>query len=149
MANREAIDYIQSARRRLDNAANLYQQARRQPYDDGFLELADVAMLVWSAGIDVLSGLMRLDGYTKLGTSRERHHYLRDDLHEHYPELDLRLAWPRLATLHNFQHNLDLPEPLFVTACNRSGRLFDELNQLLPAALRLPNDAYAWLLHVE
>ena len=149
MPSRFPQDYLQSAQRRLTNAADLYRQTAARQYDDAFLELADVGMLVWSAGIDVLSALMARDGYDRLGASTDRHRYLRYCLHRRYPRRDLRFYWGHLTQLHSFQHNLDLPEPLFVTACNRSGRLFDELNQLLPAALRLPNDAYAWLLHVE
>ena len=149
MADRIPEDYLQSARRRLDNAADLYRQASTRHYDDAFLELADVAMLIWSAGIDVLSVLMLLDGHTRLGTSSERHHYLRYGLHALYPQRDLRFAWSRLAMLHNFQHNLDLPEPQFITACHRSGQLIGELNGLLPANLRLPPESYTWLQNVQ
>ena len=61
----------------------------------------------------------------------------------------LRVGWSHLARLHNFQHNLNLSEPTFVAACHECGRLFAELNDLLPTAHRLPQDAYAWLLNVE
>ncbi len=149
MADRVPQDYLQAARRRLDNAADWYGQAAVRQYDDAFLELADVGMLVWSAGIDMVSALMLLDDHTQLGASTERHHYLRYRLHRRYPQRDLRLAWGHLAQLHSFQHNLDLPQQHFVRACRHSGRLFGELNGLLPPAQRLPANAYAWLEVVE
>ena len=149
MANRVPQDYIRSARRRLDSAADLYREASARHYDDAFLELADVAMLVWSAGIDVLSALMLFDGRPDLGTSSQRHHYLRFQLYRRHPQRDLRMGWGHLAQLHSFQHNLDLPQGSFVGACRHSSRLFRELNDLLPSVFRLPDDAYAWLLGVE
>ena len=147
MADRAIQDYIRSASRRLDNAALLYRQVKagEQGYDAAFLELADVGMLVWSAGIDLLSALMLADGRTRLGDSRQRHRYLRSRLNRQYPEKELRVSWHYLSQLHNFQHNLDLPELRFVEACHQSGRLFGELNGLLPPAQRLPANAYAWL----
>lgn len=149
MADRIPQDYIRSARRRLDSAADSYREASARHYDDAFLELADVAMLIWSAGIYVLSALMLFDGYTGLGTSSQRHHYLRFELYRRHPQRDLRMGWGHLAQLHSFQHNLDLPQISFMGACRHSSRLFTELNDLLPAAHRLPQDAYAWLLNVE
>ena len=44
------------------------------------------------------------------------------------------IGWSYLAQLHNFQHNLDMSEARFVTACHRSARFFGILNGLLPAA---------------
>lgn len=151
MANRAAQDYLRSARRRLDNAAALYRQVKagEQSYADAYLELADVGMLVWSAGIDLLSALMVEEGRVGLSTSGQRHRYLRDHLHQLYPERGLRVGWRHLSRLHNFQHNLDMTEFMFVHACQQSGILFYELNRLLPEARRLPDDAYAWLLNVE
>ena len=151
MSDRVAQDYIRSAQRRLDNAALWYRQARANErwYDDAFLELADVGMLVWSAGIDVLSALMLIEGRTGLSDSGQRHRYLRAHLHGLYPEKELRVGWRHLSRLHNFQHNLDLPELRFVEACWQSSRLFNELNQLLPPALRLPPESYAWLRNVQ
>ena len=67
MPSRFPQDYLQSAQRRLTNAADLYRQTAARQYDDAFLELADVGMLVWSAGIDVLSALMARDGLRQAG----------------------------------------------------------------------------------
>ena len=151
MADRTPQDYIRSAQRRLDNAALWYRQTRagEQRYDDAFPKPGDVGMPVWSAGIDLLSALTVFEGHRNLSDSGQRHGYLRAYLHRLYPEKELRTGWRHPSRLHNFQHNLDLPEPRFVAACHESGRLFYELNGLLPSALRLPADAYEWLLEVR
>ena len=62
-------DHLQAAQRRLNNAFDIYRRASNRRYEDAFLEFADVAMLVWSAGVDVASALMRLDDQSDLGTS--------------------------------------------------------------------------------
>ena len=152
MADRVAQDYIRSAQRRLRNAGEVYRQVSGRRYDDAYLELADVAMLVWSAGVDTISALMLTEGYTDLGTSTNRRQFLRRLLRRHYPLVDKPLevvGWSYLVRMHNFQHNLDLPEPQFVDACNYSARFFAILNGLLPLRLRLPDDSYEWLLAVR
>lgn len=140
------LDHLRSAQHRLGNAHDLYRQAIDRQYDDAFLEFADVAMLVWSAGIDVISALMLLDGQANLGTSTNRRNYLRQNLDLAHPHRDLWSSWRFLARLHNFQHNLDMPRAQFVPACQGSGQLIRELNELLPEGMRLPTEAYDWLL---
>ena len=142
------LDHLRSAQRRLSNAHDLYRQASGRQYDDAFLEFADVAMLVWSAGIDIISVLMLLDGQTNLGTSTNRRNYLKQNLDSAHPHLDLWGIWRQLARLHNFQHNLDMPQAEFESACHSSGQLINELNELLPDGFRLPPDTYTWLLTV-
>lgn len=145
-------DYLRSAESRLNSAGNRYRQGIGRPHEDVFLERADVAMLVWSAGIDVASALMLTLGSSNLGTSSTRFVFLRDQLRNSYPFIRKpmdAIGWSHLAQLHNYQHNLDLSERRFVTACRRSARFFAVLNGLLPAQLRLPDDAYAWLLGVR
>ena len=138
-----------AARRRLDNAHDLYRQASRRQYEDTFLEFADVAMLVWSAGIDAISALMILDGLTSLGTSSKRWNYMKYTLEVAHPNLSLRAGWTSLARLHNFQHSLDMPQSQFEPACQGSGQLINELNGLLPDGMRLPTEAYGWLIEVR
>lgn len=70
-------------------------------------------------------------------------------LHTAHPERGLRIGWRHLARLHNFQHNLDMPQTQFEAACRGSGRLITELNELLPEELRLPTQSYDWLLEIE
>ena len=145
MAERTAPDYLLMARRRLDQAADCQSAIQGQTYDAAFAELADLAMLVWSAGIDLLSALMQLDGYARLGDSNTRRRFLREYLHIRHPQLDLKRRWPYLAQLHGFQHNADLPEPRFREACFETAELLGLLNALLPEPFRLPAASYAWL----
>lgn len=149
MAETVPHDHLQAAQRRLNNASDTYRRARRRLYEEAFLEFADVAMLVWSAGVDVASALMRLDGRSNLGTSSRRWRFITGILHTAHPEKELRTGWGYLARLHNFQHNLDMPQVQFEIDCRGSGRLIAELNELLPEGLRLPPDNYDWLLHVS
>lgn len=145
MAERTAPDYLLMARRRLDQAADRQSAIQGQTCDAVFAELADLAMLVWSAGIELLSTLMRLDGYTRLGDSNARRRFLYERLDARHPQMRLRNSWSYLAQLHGFQHNADLPEARFLEACLGAGVLLDLLNALLPEPLRLPAASYAWL----
>ena len=149
MDRRVPGDYLRAARRRLNAAADIYRQSRTLHYDEAFLEFADVAMLVWSAGVDVTSALMLLDGRSALGTSARRREYLTQTLHAAYPDKVLRSGWRHLARMHNFQHNLDMPQEQFETACRGSGQLIFELNGLLPEGMRLPAGAYGWLIEAR
>lgn len=146
MAERVPLDHLRAAQRRLNNASDIYRRAIGQQYEDALLEFADVAMLVWSAGVDVASALMRLDGQSNLGTSSQRRRHITGDLHAVHPEKGLRTGWRHLARLHNFQHNLDMPQAEFGRACRRSSQLIHELNGLLPDELQLPSQTYDWLL---
>ena len=148
MLERGPFDHLRSAQSRLSNAQYLYRQASGRQYDYAFLEFADVAMLVWSAGIDVISVLMLLDGQTNLGTSTNRRNYLKQNLDITHPHRDLWGSWRFLARLHNFQHNLDMPQSQFESACRGSGQLVSNLNELLPEGSRLPPNTFDWLLEV-
>ena len=143
------LDHLRSAQRRLSNAQDLYRQSRGRQYADAFLEFADVSMLVWSAGIDVISALMLLDGQTNLGTSTNRRYYLKQNLDFAHPQRDLWGSWRHLARLHNFQHNLDMPQEQFELNCRGSGGFIVELNELLPDDLRLPPESYGWLVDMR
>ena len=118
------------------------------PLEDRFIELANVAMLVWSAGIDLISVHMLLDGETSLGTSVNRRRFLVNRMVPANPHLQLRIGWRGLLRLHNFQHNLHLSGAEFATNCRFSALMFTGLNSLLPATLRLPPDAHGWLAEV-
>lgn len=142
-------DHLQAAQRRLNNAFDIYRRASNRRYEDAFLEFADVAMLVWSAGVDVASALMRLDDQSDLGTSSRRWRYVTRVLHTTYPQRELRTGWRHLARLHNFQHNLNMPQSQFEPACRGSGQLINELNGLVPDDLRLPPESYGWLVRVS
>ena len=142
-------DYVRSAQLHLDNAFGMYAQVRRQQYDAAFVELAYAASQIWGCGIALLSVIMLLDGVSNLSTSTSRYNYLRRPLDDLYPDLGLRTNWRFLASLHSFQHNLDLPETQFVQACHQSAELIASLNGLIPEHLRLPDEAFAWLYDVR
>ena len=100
------------------------------------------------ASIDVISALMLLDGVTDLSTSTQRRLYLRNTLEIEHPHLGLRDGWRHLARLHNFQHNLNMPQTQFESACRGSGELIADLSELLSEGMRLPPEAHRWLVQV-
>ncbi len=118
------------------------------PFSDRFVEMANVAMLVWSAGIDLISVHMLLNGDRGLGTSASRRRYLLNRIVPANGQLRLEIGWRGLLRLHNFQHNLDLSVAEFAANCRDSALFFEDLNGLLPARLRLESDAYGWLSEV-
>ena len=148
MNERRQQVFVRSAERRLRNASDVYRRSGAQLYDDALLDMADVAMLVWSAGIDIVSALMLLAAESRLGSSSRRRRYVREQLDTAHPNLRLLAYWLSLARLHNFQHNLDMSQAQFQLDCRLSGMLIKGLNGLLPMDLRLPPNAYAWLAEV-
>ena len=152
MPERVAADYARAARLRLEKAAASCRQLSAQPYADSYLELADAAALVWSAGIDLISALMLTVGESRLGSSPTRRRFLKEYLSDRFPMLRNPLntiGWTYLVRLHNFQHNLDTPEEEFAAACEYSLSFFSTLNIQLPPSLQLPTAAYAWLAAVR
>ena len=111
--------------------------------------MANVAMLVRSAGIDVISVHMLLNGETGLGISVTRRRYLSNRILPPRRSRRLQAGWQALARLRNFQHNLDSSEAEFAANCRDSTQMFAGLNSLLPAPLRLPPDAYGWLAEAD
>ena len=91
---------------------------------------------------------MLLDGETRLGTSVSRRRHFTNRILPAYRSPRLQAGWHALARLHGFQHNFDLSEADFAINCRNSASLLSDLNGLLPAALRLPPDAYDWLAQV-
>lgn len=148
MPERVAADYARAAQLRLEKAAASCRQLAAQPYADSYLELADAATLIWSAGIDLISALMLTVGENRLGSLPTRRRFLKEYLSDRFPMFRNPLntiGWTYLVRLHNFQHNLDTAEDEFVAACKYSLLFFATLNALLPPPLRLPTAAYAWL----
>ena len=127
----------------------MYEQHKHLPFDGRLVEMANVAMLVWSAAIDLTSAHMLLDGETSLGTSVSRRRFFTNRILPVIRSTRLQSDWRTLARLHGFQHNLDLSETGFADNCRNSARLLSDLNGLLPAALRLPPNAYDWLGEVD
>lgn len=106
-------------------------------------ELAVVASLTWDGAMDILSALATLDGENITGRSSDLHRYARRTL----PEADFG-HWSRLASLHNFQHKPNHPEPVFRQSCHYTDIFLELLNNRLPPALRLPADCWEWLAAV-
>ena len=129
-------------------AVDLYEEDGGQPFGDRYIEMANVAMLVWSAGIDLISVHMMLNGETGLGTSASRRRFLVNRIVPANEPMGLRVGWRGLSRLHSFQHNLHSSEADFSADCHASTSLFAGLNALLPAALRLQASAYDWLAEV-
>ena len=127
----------------------MYDRASALPIGDRFIELANVAMLVWSAGIDLISVHMLLSGETGLGTSSSRRRFLVNRIMPTNQLLGLQVGWRGLARLHGFQHNLDLSEAEAAANCRFSALVFTGLDSLLPVPLQLPPDAYGWLAEVD
>ena len=148
MSERAPEDFVRAAEIRLALAAEIYGRGGELPFIDRYVEMANVAMLVWSAGIDLISAHMMSSGEASLGTSVSRRRYLRSQvLAGNWPDRLLG-GWGVLARLHNFQHNLSMAEFDFTDDCHVSAQMLAGLNGLLPATIRLPPDAYAWLADV-
>ena len=148
MPDRIAEDFVRAAEVRLRLAVDLYESDGGLRFLDRYIEMANVAMLAWSAGIDLISVHMRLNGETGLGTSASRRRYLLNRIVPARGQPQLEIGWRGLLRLHNFQHNLDLSEAEFSSNCRISATLFTGLSGLLPTPLRLPPDAYGWLAEV-
>ena len=148
MTERSPEAFVRAAQIRLALAANMYDRARLLPYSDQYVEMGNVAMLVWCAGIDLLSAHMMWVGETDLGTSVGRRRHLMHRIIPANTMLRLRSGWRALSQLHNYQHNYSLSQTDFAANCHDSVLVFAGVNSLLPAPLRLQPDAYAWLAEV-
>ena len=56
-------------------AVGLYEGGGSLPFAHRYIEMANVAMLAWSAGIDLISVHMLLNGERGLGSSASRRRY--------------------------------------------------------------------------
>lgn len=148
MPERSSEEFVRAARIRLALAVSIYVQVEDSSFGDRYVEMANVAMLVWSAGIDLVSVHMLLNGEPVLGTSAGRRRYLRGRIRSAEWPRHLRTGWNGLVRLHNFQHNLSMVESDFADDCRLSAQTLASLNSLLPATLRLSPDSYGWLAEV-
>ena len=148
MPERSSEEFVRAAQIRLALAAGMYESFKGVHFGARYVEMSNVAMLIWSAGIDLISAHMLLNGETGLGTSSSRRRYLMRRILPANRSTELRIGWSVLSRLHNFQHNLDLSGIGFAVNCRDSAQFFADLNGLLPATLRLPPAAYVWLADV-
>ena len=149
MPDHSPDDFVRVTEIRLALALEMFEQDRGLSFGERYIEMANVAMLIWSAGIDLISVHMLLDGETGLGTSARRRRYFVNRIVPGNRSLPLRAGWGGLSRLHNFQHNLDLSEAVFAASCRDSNLMIAGLDSLLPASLQLPPDAYGWLAEVS
>ena len=149
MSERTPEEFVRAAEIRLELAASIYERAGHLPFSARNVEMANVATFLWSAGIDMISAHMLLNGETRLGRSVSRRRYLVNQILLTNWPVQLQSGWSVLSRLHNFQHNLDMRETAFTTNCRESAFFFAGLNNLLPTHLSLPSGAYAWLADVE
>ena len=149
LPDRPAEDFVRAAEARLRLAVDLYEGSGSLPFAHRYIELANVAMLAWSAGIDLISVHMLLNGERGLGSSASRRRYLLNRIVPANKQLRLEIGWRGLTRLHSYQHNLHLSEAEFATNCRDSALLFAGLDSLLPTPLQLPPDAYGWLAEVD
>ena len=148
MTERSPEAFVRAAQIRLALAASMYDRARLLPYSDQYVEMGNVAMLIWSAGVDMITAHMLWIGETNLGTSARRRRHLMYRVAPTNRPMRLQAGWSGLSGLHNFQHNYSLSEIQFTANCHDSVLVFAGVNSLLPAPLRLSPDAYAWLAEV-
>ena len=110
LSERSPEEFARAAELRLTLAASMYQRVSHLPFGDRHVQMPNVAMLVWSAGIDLISAHMLRDGETSLGTSVSRRRYLMNRILPAYRPTRLRSGWGVIARLHSFQHNPHLNE---------------------------------------
>ena len=141
-------DFIRASEVRLALALDMFEQDRGLPFGERYIEMANVAMLVWSAGIDLISVHMLLDGERDLGTSASRRRYLLNRIVPGNRSLQLRAGWGGLSRLHSFQHNLHLSQAEFAANCRDGNLIIAGLDSLLSTPLWLAPDVYGWLAEV-
>lgn len=144
--------YSSLSHARLESAGTLLRQHPDCPSDNGLEALitrCNIAMLVWSAAIDIGASLMIQDTLRiPNGISGEISLYIGRTVASRYPELGLPFLWRRLVQLHNVQHRADHEAERFTSACRTSVEAFERINQLLTPASRLTPVSYEWLATV-
>lgn len=144
--------YSSLSESRLESAGILMRQHPDCPSDNGLTALitrCNIAMLVWSAAIDIGASLMIQEARRiPNGNSGEISLYIVRTVASRYPELGLPVLWRRLVQLHNVQHRADHEVQRFASACRTSVEVFERINQLLIPANQLTTLSYEWLVAV-
>ena len=144
--------YSKLAQFRLESAGVLFQGNPNCPEDnsiEGLIVRCNIAMLIWSAAIDVGSSLMiQEERRIPVGRSSDIASYVTRNLDANYPELGLRLRWRDLLHLHNIQHRADHEPARFKDSCRSGHEAFASINQLLMPTSRLTSMSYEWLITV-
>ena len=144
--------YLSLAEARLELAGLIYRQ---NPHCTTGTDIASViarsniAMLVWSAAIDVGSSLMmQEESQIPRGYSTDITIFMTRTVGPKHPELGLPGLWDDLVQLHNVQHRADHQSARFNASCRNSHEAFATINLLLVPENRLSPTCYEWLAGV-
>ena len=144
--------YLSLAGSRLELAGIIYRQQPRCTIDAGITSViarSNIAMLVWSAAIDIGSCLMIQEELRiPRGYSMDITIFMTRRVGPKYPEIGLPGLWDDLVQLHNVQHRADHQSGRFSASCRNSHEAFATINQLLVPASRLAPESYEWLRNV-
>ena len=144
--------YSSLAQARLNSAESLLLQHPQCHIDNGLRHLIarrDMAMLIWSAAVDIGSSFMiQEEQSTPAGNSREITAFITRTLAGQFPLLELRTLWRGLVWLHNVQHRADHQPARFVLACRSSLYAFSTINHLLMPTNQPLSSSYEWLITV-
>ena len=146
------MSYSKLSQSRLESAAQLHRSGLDYHVDtgiEGIITRCNIAMLVWSAAVDIGSSLM-VQEVQRLpnGKSSDITNYISRSIDSNFPELGLRLLWRDLVRLHNIQHRADHQTSRFKGYCRTSREVFATINQLLIPASQLSPKSYDWLVTV-
>ena len=146
------VTYSSLSQARLESAMALHRQHPDCDVDEGLEALfarCNIAMLVWSAAVDIGSSLMiQEDRRIPTGNSSEITTFITRTIAGRFPLLELSTLWRRLVWLHNIQHRADHQAVRFAVACRVSLEAFATINQLLIPANQLTPTSYEWLVTV-
>ena len=144
--------YLSLAGSRLELAGLIYRQFPDCTIDAGITSViarSNIAMLVWSAAIDIGSCLMIQEELRiPRGYSTDITIFMTRRVGPKYPEIGLPGLWDDLVQLHNVQHRADHQSGRFSASCRNSHEAFATINQLLVPASRLASESYEWLRDV-
>ena len=145
--------YSNLSQSRLESAGILLQLNPNCPSDDGMEGLitrCNIAMLVWSAAVDIGSSLLiQEDHRVPTGNSSEITSYITRTIARQFPSLELPTMWRRLVRLHNVQHRADHPVSRFTDSCRSSHDAFASINQLLDPESKLDPASFNWLSSIR
>ena len=144
--------YSNLSQARLESAGLLHRRRPDCHVDtgmEGITTRCNIAMLVWSAAVDIGSSLMIQEARRlPSGKSSDITTYISRNVDSDFPELGLRLIWRDLIRLHNIQHRADHQASRFTGYCRTSREVFASINELLIPANRLTPTSYEWLVTV-
>ena len=142
--------YSSLAQARLNSAESLLLQHPQCHIDNGLRHLIarrDMAMLIWSAAVDIGSSLMIQEEKVYPPAIPEK---LQHSLPGHWPASSpcWNYAPCGAVWLHNVQHRADHQPARFLLACRSSLYAFSTINHLLMPTNQPLSSSYEWLITV-